>query len=84
MSGRRVRVSVVVPVYFNAETLPALAERLKAVARGADWDIEALFVDDGSGDGSWGKIAEIARAWPQARGVRLTRNFGSALPTGKS
>jgi dolichol-phosphate mannosyltransferase len=79
MSGRRARVSVVVPVYFNAETLPALAERLRAAARDADWDTEVLFVDDGSGDGSWAKISEIAWAWPQARGVRLTRNFGSQM-----
>ena len=79
MSGPRARVSVVVPVYFNAQTLPALAERLEAVARGADWDIEVLFVDDGSGDASWEKIAAIARGWPQARGVRLTRNFGSPM-----
>jgi len=79
MSGPRARVSVVVPVYFNVETLPALAERLRAVARGADWDTEVLFVDDGSRDGSWEKISEIAGAWPQARGLRLTRNFGSQM-----
>jgi dolichol-phosphate mannosyltransferase len=79
MSEPRPRVSVIVPVYFNAETLPALAQRLRAVAGAADWETEVLFVDDGSGDGSWGKITEIAREWPQARGVRLTRNFGSPM-----
>jgi len=79
MSGRRDRISIVVPVYFNAATLPAMAERLRAAARDADWDIEVLFVDDGSGDDSWAKISEIASAWPQARGVRLMRNFGSQM-----
>jgi glycosyltransferase involved in cell wall biosynthesis len=72
-------VSVVVPVYFNAESLPRLAERLRKVAASADWDIEAVFVDDGSGDESWARIAEVARGWPAARGVRLTRNFGSQM-----
>ncbi|HXM77831.1 MAG TPA: glycosyltransferase, partial [Thermoanaerobaculia bacterium] len=72
-------VSVVVPVYFNAATLPRLAERLRAAAAGADWDIEAIFVDDGSGDSSWERILEISGAWPAARGVRLTRNFGSQM-----
>lgn len=72
-------VSVVVPVYFNAESLPRLAERLRKVAASADWDIEAVFVDDGSGDESWARIAEVARSWPAARGVRLTRNFGSQM-----
>ena len=73
-------VSVVVPVYFNAESLPRLAERLRKVAAAAaDWDVEVVFVDDGSGDASWDRILEITRAWPGARGVRLTRNFGSQM-----
>ncbi|HEY6147703.1 MAG TPA: glycosyltransferase family 2 protein [Thermoanaerobaculia bacterium] len=73
-------VSVVVPVYFNGRTLPRLVERLRAVASAADgWDVEAIFVDDGSGDDSWQRIEEAARSWPSARGVRLTRNFGSQM-----
>lgn len=72
-------VSVVVPVYFNAESLPRLAARLRAVADAADHDLEVVFVDDGSRDGSWDRIVEITRAWPAARGVRLTRNFGSQM-----
>lgn len=79
MSRRRDLVTVVVPVYFNAGTLPAMAQRLQAAARRADWDLEAVFVDDGSGDASWERIREIARTWPAARGVRLTRNFGSQM-----
>ena len=75
----RARISVVVPVYFNAGSLARLAERLRAVAASADWDLEAIFVDDGSGDDSWARILEITRSWPAARGVRLTRNFGSQM-----
>ena len=75
----RPRISVVVPVYFNAGSLPRLAERLRAVAASTDWDLEAILVDDGSGDESWAKILEITRSWPAARGVRLTRNFGSQM-----
>ena len=71
---------MVVPVYFNAGTLDRLAQRLRSVAEAAaDWDLEAIFVDDGSGDGSWERILEISRSWPAARGVRLTRNFGSQM-----
>ena len=72
-------ISVVVPVYFNAESLPKLAERLRAIADTADWEMEAVFVDDGSQDGSWERIQDIVRTWPRARGVRLTRNFGSQM-----
>lgn len=79
MSARRDRVSVVVPVYFNAATLAAMADRLQAAAAGADWELEAVFVDDGSGDDSWEKVEEISRSRPWARGVRLTRNFGSQM-----
>ena len=75
----RERVSVVVPVYFNEASLPRLAERLRTVAASADYDLEAIFVDDGSGDASWERILEITRAWPAARGLRLTRNFGSQM-----
>ncbi len=79
MSAKRDRISVVVPVYFNAATLPRLAERLRAISESADWDLEVVFVDDGSGDDSWDRIVQIAREWPAARGVRLTRNFGSQM-----
>lgn len=72
-------VSVVVPVYFNAESLPRLAGRLRSIAEAADWDMEVVFVDDGSTDASWDRIREISREWPRARGLRLTRNFGSQM-----
>jgi len=75
----RERISVVVPVYFNEESLPRLAERLREIATRADFDLEPIFVDDGSEDGSWTRITEIASAWPAARGIRLTRNFGSQM-----
>ena len=72
-------VSVVVPVYFNAESLPRLAERLRSIAASADFELEAIFVDDGSDDESWARIQEIARGWNRAHGIRLTRNFGSQM-----
>ncbi len=76
---RRERVSVIVPVYFNAPSLGRLAERLRAVADAADYELEVLFVDDGSGDDSWERIAEITGRWSCAKGIRLTRNFGSQM-----
>ncbi len=76
---KRDLVSIVVPVYFNAESLPRLVERLKKVTAAADYDVEVILVDDGSGDDSWTKITEAAASWPAARGLRLTRNFGSQM-----
>jgi dolichol-phosphate mannosyltransferase len=79
MSRRRDRVSVVVPVYFNAKSLPRLVERLRTTTVSADFDFEVIFVDDGSTDESWDRIVEAVQAWPAARGLRLTRNFGSQM-----
>lgn len=77
MSGER--ISVVVPVYFNAESLPRLAEQLREVAQRADFELAPIFVEDGSGDDSWARIQAITASWPTARGIRLTRNFGSQM-----
>lgn len=77
MTGEQ--ISVVVPVYFNAESLPRVAERLREVESRADFSLEVIFVDDGSGDDSWARIQAITAGWPAARGIRLTRNFGSQM-----
>jgi len=70
-------VSIVVPVYYNEESLPESVPRLLELARSLD-KLEILFVDDGSGDRSF----EILRAFRDAnpaiiRIIKLTRNFGS-------
>ena len=69
-------VSVVVPVFRAAETLPDLAERLRTVLLELGVTFEVILVEDGGGDDSWMRIREIARKWNEFRGVRLARNFG--------
>ena len=72
------KVSVVVPVYFNAETLPALIERLRTVAdRVPNCQLEMVFVDDGSRDRSFAVLCEEAARDDRIRAIRLSRNFGS-------
>jgi dolichol-phosphate mannosyltransferase len=71
-------VSVVVPVYGNAASLPDLFERLKAVAARAAGDtFEFVFVDDGSQDASFDVLRGLAAADPRVSIVKLSRNFGS-------
>lgn len=71
-------VSVVVPVYFNAATLPELAERIDAVAdRVRPHELELVAVDDGSGDDSFAVLQRLASSDPRIRALRLSRNFGS-------
>ncbi len=78
------RLSVVVPAYNEAESLPELhRELLEALnALGMSWEI--LYVDDGSRDGSDRVIEDLCRSEPRARGILLSRNFGksAALATG--
>jgi len=69
-------ISVVVPVYNSASTLPALADRVSAVLDGAASEYELLLVNDGSADASWQAIETLAAARPQVRGLDLMRNYG--------
>jgi len=72
------RVSVVVPVYFNAETLTALMERLASVSASIpEDDFEFWFVDDGSGDHSYEILVQLAKMDHRVHVIRLSRNFGS-------
>jgi glycosyltransferase involved in cell wall biosynthesis len=72
-------VSVVIPVLDERETLPTLRERLGSALANLDADIELVFVDDGSTDGSAELIADWARAQPGIVLVRLSRNFGMEI-----
>jgi dolichol-phosphate mannosyltransferase len=76
----RKRVSVVVPVYYNAESLPHLFTALQiqeSRLAAMDCDMELIFVDDGSGDQSWAALRAIKMQRPATRLVKLARNFGA-------
>ena len=71
-------VSIVVPVYHNAKSLPELAERLAALAERNRGDaFEFVFVDDGSRDDSFEVLQRLLAEDERVRIVKLSRNFGS-------
>ena len=72
-------MSVVIPVLDERETLPTLRERVGSALANLDADIELVFVDDGSTDGSAELTADWARAEPGIVLVRLSRNFGMEI-----
>jgi undecaprenyl-phosphate 4-deoxy-4-formamido-L-arabinose transferase len=69
-----VDVSVVVTVLNEEGSVDELHRRLAAVLDGDDW--EAIFVDDGSTDGTFGRLRALHEADPHVRVVRFKRNFG--------
>ncbi|MEX0818086.1 MAG: glycosyltransferase family 2 protein [Pirellulaceae bacterium] len=71
-------LSMVIPVYNEEESLAALLAELDEVARENDYEIEVIFIDDGSTDGSWREIERLARADSRVQGIRFRRNFGKA------
>ncbi len=77
-------ISVVIPVYNEAECLRPLHARLSAVLRGAALRHELIFVDDGSTDPSLSVINAIQAEDAAVSAVVLSRNFGhqAALTAG--
>ncbi len=71
-------LSAVIPVFNEVDSLENLYRELDAVAREHAYDLDLVFVDDGSTDGSWQKIAALAAADRRVRGIRFRRNFGKA------
>jgi dolichol-phosphate mannosyltransferase len=65
-------------VYNEKDSLAALYAEIAAVEQRANLDVEVIFVDDGSSDGSWEVIRDLAAAHAEVHGVRLRRNFGKA------
>jgi len=66
----------VVPVYNSESTLDELAARLSQVLPNLTPTYELVFVNDGSRDGSWDKICDLASQYPWIQGIKLMRNYG--------
>ncbi|MDO9542042.1 MAG: glycosyltransferase family 2 protein [Kiritimatiellia bacterium] len=76
MNDNRLALSVVVPVFNEAENVKLLCEKLHDALSKLGRSYEIILVDDGSTDGTWEKLRENIREVPNFRLVRLRRNFG--------
>ncbi|MGD9124508.1 MAG: glycosyltransferase family 2 protein [Desulfarculaceae bacterium] len=76
MRGDNVDLSVVVPVYNEAENIKAVHEEVAQTLEGLDLEWEAIYIDDGSQDQSFSILSEIAAQDKRAVVVRLRKNFG--------
>lgn len=70
------RISIIIPVYYNADTLMLLYEDMKAKILDKLGDYEIVMVDDGSGDDSWEVMNQIRDMDENVKLVKLSRNFG--------
>jgi polyisoprenyl-phosphate glycosyltransferase len=78
------KISIVIPVYCGADTLPALADEFRKIDPGLAKlavDLELIFVDDGSTDDTLRHLIDIKKERPATRIVKLTRNFGAINAT---
>jgi len=77
-------ISVVVPLYNEAESLPELEQWIARVMAEHGFSYEIIFVNDGSTDESWSVIKRLQEANPAVKGVAFRRNYGKspALNTG--
>lgn len=73
-----VDVSVVVPLYDEAESLPELVAWIDRVAAGERIAYEVILVDDGSSDDSWRVIERLRSDFPSVRGISFARNYGKS------
>ena len=72
------KLSIVIPVYYNELNLrPLYADIKEKITDVIDFDYEIVLVDDGSEDGSWKVIQELAAQNSRIKGIHLSRNFGS-------
>ena len=70
------KYSIVVPLHNEQENVTDLYDRLKAVMEASGETFEMVLVDDGSHDGTFGLLREIAAVDSRVTVVKLRRNFG--------
>lgn len=77
-------ISIVVPLYNEAESLPELCSWIERVMKEHGYSYELIFVNDGSTDDSWDVIRTLALKNSAVHGISFSRNYGKspALNTG--
>lgn len=71
-------LTIIVPLFNEAESLPELVRWIDRTLDGRGWEYEIIMVDDGSTDGSWKVVRELAEADGRIHGIRFRRNYGKS------
>ena len=71
-------ISVVIPLYNEAESLPELYAWIKRVMDENKFSYEIIFISDGSTDESWDIIESLSAKAPEVKGIKFRRNYGKS------
>ena len=71
-------ISVVIPSYNEAESLPELCSWIDRVLIDHSLSYEVIIIDDGSTDNSWSVIKKISKLNKKIKGIRFRRNYGKS------
>lgn len=69
-------LSVVIPAYNEEALVEKTASTLEEILSSKQIDYELLFVDDGSSDGTWNRIADYSKKSEKVAGISFSKNFG--------
>ena len=72
------QLSIVIPLYNEAESLPELHDWIVRVMEAQQFSYEILFIDDGSKDTSWDVITDLQQQNKAVKGLRFQRNYGKS------
>lgn len=71
-------ISIVIPLFNEAESLPELHAWIKRVMDAHQFSYEVIFIDDGSKDDSWKIIKELHEFDSNVKGIKFRRNYGKS------
>jgi glycosyltransferase involved in cell wall biosynthesis len=71
-------LSIVIPLFNEAESLPELSAWIEKVMLDNNYSYEIIFIDDGSNDGSWDVIESLSSKNENIRGIKFQRNYGKS------
>ncbi|MCO6148498.1 glycosyltransferase family 2 protein [Flavobacterium sp. NRK1] len=71
-------ISIVIPLLNEEESLKELHQWIVKVMNENNFSYEVIFIDDGSTDGSWNIIEQLAAQNPNIKGIRFQRNYGKS------
>jgi glycosyltransferase involved in cell wall biosynthesis len=72
------QISVVIPLFNEAESLPELMAWIHRVMETNSYAYEVIMIDDGSDDGSWDVISKLREQYPTLKGIKFQRNYGKS------